>query len=250
MKLLVDIGNGRVKWATAAADSLRGPFPFAGMDVEGARPHAESWASAWARLTPTEVRVCNVAASDVLAGLTNWVRDYWGLSVREIRPSASAGGVRNGYNDPAALGADRWANLLGARALLGARDAVIVDAGTAVTVDGLRADGGHIGGAIFAGLAASRTGLTTAAPRLPEADAGADVPAFETMSAVTAGTRLALVGAINRVTKAVAADLDRPVWLLTGGDGEWLSSAEPGWRYAPLLTMRGLLAAGGVACAG
>ncbi len=60
-------------------------------------------------------------------------------------------GVTNGYPEPASLGVDRWLNLLGTAGLV-QQDAIIVDVGSAITVDLLRADGQHLGGAILPGF--------------------------------------------------------------------------------------------------
>ncbi|MFV2032152.1 MAG: type III pantothenate kinase [Gammaproteobacteria bacterium] len=60
-------------------------------------------------------------------------------------------GVKNAYSEPATLGIDRWLNLLGAAGLI-QQDAIIIDAGSAITIDLLRADGMHLGGAILPGF--------------------------------------------------------------------------------------------------
>ena len=62
----------------------------------------------------------------------------------------SAGGIRNAYPEPAKLGVDRWLAMLGGHAL--ERGAVcVVSVGTAMTIDGVDADGRHLGGVIVPG---------------------------------------------------------------------------------------------------
>lgn len=249
MKLLVDIGNSRVKWALARAGAItEGPFAFA-------RPGDASdaaFAIAWGALSPpAAVAVCSVAGPGGTDALAAWTRAQWGLAPYELRPCRRAGALVNGYRDPGALGADRWANLLGARALLGAADAIVVDAGTAVTVDALRGDGRHLGGAILAGLEAGRAGLRAAAPALPAAIDDAGLPADTPGGAIGAGTLVGLAGAIERLAAAVGSDLERPRRVVTGGDAgrlaPWLG---PDWALEPLLTLRGVLAATERPCAG
>lgn len=250
MRLLVDLGNSRVKWALERAGSFEGPFGFARADADA----AAAFDRAWEGLEPDGVVFCSVAGASATGIFRSWLEDRWQLSATEIAAQAQAGAVRSSYRNPAALGADRWANLLGARALLGAADVIVVDAGTAVTVDALRADGRHVGGAIFAGLAAARAGLAQAAPALADAcrrDSDTDLPAIDTDAAVSAGTRAALAGAVERVARSVGAELERPACLLTGGDGAALAALlGDGWKHEPLLTMQGLLAAGEMTCAG
>ncbi|MCP3690402.1 MAG: type III pantothenate kinase, partial [Gammaproteobacteria bacterium] len=61
------------------------------------------------------------------------------------------GSVVNGYSSPESMGVDRWLALLGA-ADVEQHDAIVVDAGSAITVDLLRGDGQHLGGAILPGF--------------------------------------------------------------------------------------------------
>lgn len=248
MKLLVDIGNCRLKWALAERDALRGPYFLSGASEDITR----GFGTAWSELQPEAVVFCSVAGSAVAAALREWAGRQWRLDAVEIRSRARAGVLMNGYREPERLGADRWANLHGARALLGAADTIIVDAGTAVTVDALRADGRHLGGAILAGLAAGRAGLGAAAPMLPPAGDATDLPATDTAGAIAGGTLAGLAGAIERVALEVGRDLQQPVRLLTGGDGATLRARlGDHWHHDELLTLRGVgAAAEAMACAG
>ncbi|MCP4490503.1 MAG: type III pantothenate kinase [Gammaproteobacteria bacterium] len=63
----------------------------------------------------------------------------------------SCDGVVNGYSTPEGMGVDRWLALLGAADIV-ERDVIIVDAGSAITVDLLRNNGQHLGGAILPGF--------------------------------------------------------------------------------------------------
>ena len=60
-------------------------------------------------------------------------------------------GVKNAYRDPGRLGADRWMALIAAAEMVSG-NAIVLDAGSAITVDLLRADGQHLGGAILPGI--------------------------------------------------------------------------------------------------
>ncbi len=71
--------------------------------------------------------------------------------LHRLQPQAQVGKVITAYADPRGIGVDRWLALLGA-AKLSQSDAIIVDAGSAITVDLLKADGKHLGGAIMPGF--------------------------------------------------------------------------------------------------
>ncbi|MDZ7787619.1 MAG: type III pantothenate kinase [Halofilum sp. (in: g-proteobacteria)] len=247
MRLVIDIGNSRIKWALGAAGELSAPASFARPRAD----HDDAWERAWGHLRPEGVTVCSVAGRRSVAVLRDWVERRWAVPFHEVRAREHCGPIVNAYADPASLGADRWANLLGARAARGPLDCIIVDAGTAVTVDALRADGRHLGGAIFAGLSASRAGLRSAAPALPAAHDEAPLPSDNTAGAIGGGTLIGLAGAIERVAMVVGGRLTAPERILTGGDAERLAPwLDAGWSSDPLLTLRGLLHSGDAACAG
>ena len=142
MRLVLDLGNSRFKWAltnarvwTPGAARSYDDFPAVLDSVLGgiAAPDAAAFVS-----VTTAARV---------AQLGQWLRARWNIEPRQIRAGASALGVTNTYQPPERLGADRWAALIAARAHQ--RGAVcVVDAGTAVTIDALDAHGVFRGGAI------------------------------------------------------------------------------------------------------
>lgn len=68
-----------------------------------------------------------------------------------LLPKAHCGKVENAYPEPSGMGVDRWLAILGAAALT-TKDAMIIDAGSAITIDLLKADGRHLGGAILPGF--------------------------------------------------------------------------------------------------
>lgn len=247
MRLLIDIGNSRIKWAVWANGELSLPGGFARPRAD----HDEAWEREWGHLSPMSVTVCSVAGRQSVAVLRGWVERRWAVPFTEVRARERCGPIINAYADPASLGTDRWVNLLGARAAFGAVDTIIVDAGTAVTVDALCADGRHLGGAILAGLSASRAGLRSAAPALPAAHDEAPLPSDNTAGAIGGGTLIGLAGAIERVATAVGGRLAAPERILTGGDADRLAPwLDAGWSLDPLLTLRGLLHSGDATCAG
>lgn len=238
MKLLVDIGNSRVKWTLAHGTELEPPRICA---------HA-ACAEAWTGLRLGSVLYCSVAQADderrALAALGD-------SPAYRVRARAHGAGVINGYHSPGQLGADRWASLLGARALWPGQNLVIVDAGSALTVDGLRRDGQHVGGAIMAGYHALRAGVTAAAPILPATGGAIRLPARSTEDALETGAWWGLAGAVERLVAGVGEQLGPFEVLLTGGDAGRLRPLLPDhWHIDATLALRGLLAAEEAGCAG
>ena len=121
------------------------------------------------------------------------------------------------YDTVATLGADRWLAAFAAHRRCGA--AVVVDCGTATTVDVVTAAGVYLGGAIAPGPAAMAAGLRDAASALPTADlnAAVAVPAKSTQASVDAGVLLGWVGAVERLVQDARAAAPDARLLVTGG---------------------------------
>lgn len=205
--LAIDAGNSRIKWGlhTDEAWRARGWTPTAQPQLE----------ASWAGLPPPErIVASNVAGSAVAQALEAACR-LWPVSPRFIGAQAAQCGVSNGYADPRQLGSDRWAALITARHLFPGCDVLVVQAGTAVTIDTLAADGRFRGGLILPGLdlmldalARNTAGL---APRRGKVAAFPD----NTADAMFSGAANAIAGAVERAYRALAT---QPVCLLSGGD--------------------------------
>jgi type III pantothenate kinase len=191
MILCLDAGNSRLKW---------GLRDSAGWHAQGALDHLQIGELAGALpARPCRIVACNVAGEKVAAQIEALAV---GLAVPLdwLRSSASAGGVVNGYDNPAQLGADRWAALIGARGLHSGA-ALVVMAGTATTVDFLDAQGVFRGGLILPGLDLMRLALARNTAGLPEACGVYRELPTNTDDAIVSGCIAATVGAVERMAK-------------------------------------------------
>ncbi|NIR59288.1 MAG: type III pantothenate kinase [Gammaproteobacteria bacterium] len=241
MRLLLDVGNSRLKWAfiDGAALTHRGEALHAGSLFA---PLVEE---AWSDFpSPDTVLVSNVAGEDFASQLADYTRTTWGVTPELITPAAQAFGVTNAYTEPAQLGADRWAALVAAHHEPGG-PACIVDCGSAVTIDALNADGGHLGGLILPGLSMMRQCLAERARGVAVRAGGegnVSLLARDTQDAVIGGTLYALVAALDRITADVVAELGGGAHrILTGGDAAQLLPLLQGrWQHEPDLVLKGL----------
>ncbi|ROR34976.1 type III pantothenate kinase [Inmirania thermothiophila] len=238
MILLVDIGNTHLRWGVWREGALHPGGAVARGGGEGRLREA------WAGLAPpARVAVSNVGGEAAAAQVRAASLALWGLEPRLLRPTAACAGVVNAYPRPDRLGADRWAALLAARARA-PQGAVVVDCGSAITVDGLDAAGRHLGGVILPGLGrmyrilAHEIGLDA----LPLAEAGTEIPVTDTAPAVANGALCAALGGLLRAAAAVEARLGpAPARLITGGDAVLLAPhLGPGWTLAPHLVLEGV----------
>jgi type III pantothenate kinase len=127
------------------------------------------------------------------------------------------------YETPHTLGADRWVGALAAWRLHGR--AVVLDCGSATTVNLVDADGTFRGGAIAPGLRALAAGMAAATPALPapDLDAAIAMPPRATQAAVDTGVLLGWCGLVERLAAAALHASRGPATLVvTGGNAERL----------------------------
>lgn len=211
MILLVDAGNTRIKWRVIETG------PGAGPVAEGVVAHEEIGSLHGVfRLHPRLRRLvgCNVAGPEV-AGRIAELAAAAGLVPEWLTPTARCCGVRNLYDDPAHLGADRWAALIGARRVH-AGAALVVTAGTATTMDLLAADGAFLGGLILPGVDLMQRALAMRTAQLPLASGRFSPTPRNTADAIHTGCLQAQAGAVERMFRQLAGQ-PGALCLLGGG---------------------------------
>lgn len=187
--LLLDAGNTRIKWAFAKDGAWLAQGAAAVEDEPALR-------QAFAALPrPARILACNVAGAAVAERLRAACA-AWNCGVEFIAAQAEQCGVRNGYADPGQLGSDRWAALVGAWAEARAA-CLVVNCGTATTIDALSASGEFRGGLILPGLDMMRRSLADGAAQLQLARGNWDDFPRNTADAMYSGALKATIGAIR-----------------------------------------------------
>lgn len=213
MLLCLDCGNTRLKWgATDAATN-------ASWLAQGALTLAEIErlpAKIAGLPKPKRIVGCCVAAPEIRAALED-VAQKLDAPLLWSESQATQCDVRNGYDHPGQLGADRWAALIGARQMH-AGACLVANAGTATAVDVLDADGLFRGGIILPGLDLMRTSLARGTAGLPSGGGGFSFHALpgNTRDAIASGCLLSTAGAIDRMFALIAGE-PAPLCLLSGG---------------------------------
>jgi type III pantothenate kinase len=233
--LVIDAGNSAVKWAISDRDGHR--FLGTGIEASGAAAVLdERLLGAWSGLRFRGVFATCVASAEVGRAIERAVRAACGLEVRWFGPQPHFEGrglghgvaLLNGYRDPLQLGADRWHALIAACAKFPDQSLVVASAGTATTVDCVRAEpyaaAVFVGGVIAPGPALMRAALAQGTARLPRVEeAAAPVAhAIDSEHAIASGVHYAQLGLVENVVREFAAELERaaiepPRLLLTGG---------------------------------
>ena len=223
--LLVDIGNTFVKWGRYRA-AARGPAADNCLDAGHALlAEIPELASAWRPLhAPHRVVISNVAGTRARSTMIR-VLEVWpdAPAPHWIVSQAEQCGVRNGYRNPAQLGSDRWAAMIGARALVDGRSALVVVCGTAATIDFVDAGGAFTGGVILPGVGLMIRSLHQGTAGLPDADGQFSEHPQQTVDAIVSGCQHALAGAVERLYHLHHASHPELECLVSGGGAKALA---------------------------
>ncbi|BAL23013.1 type III pantothenate kinase [Azoarcus sp. KH32C] len=214
MILLIDAGNTRIKWAVLDGDTWLANDALAHGAV------GELRAIAAAHPGVTRIFGANVAGPQVAAAIADAL-DGLAPPPQWLQSSAQSCGVINAYDNPRQLGCDRWAALIGARAQH-AGAGLVVNAGTATTVDVLDADGHFRGGIILPGERLMRRSLAGNTAQLPFSEGRYTATPRNTADAIASGCLNAQAGAIERMFRHVADQADA-CCLLSGGGADALA---------------------------
>ena len=236
--LAVDAGNTRVKWG------LHEERSFA---QEGWCGHAEleQLDARWESLdAPDAVVIANVAGEAIGAYLGRCCK-RWGQEPVWVQGRETQCGVTNSYDEPAQLGPDRWAALIGAHATQSG-NCIVVCMGTATTIDALTSSGVFLGGMILPGMDMMHESLATGTARLgPE---HGELVAFprSTKDAITTGAIRATCSAIGHMVDEMRlAGHENAVIVATGGAASAFSSAcRHSLMFSEKLVLRGLVCIG------
>ncbi len=242
MILVIDAGNSRVKWGWLETEGEGTPrwasiatVPL--IEFAAASDHVNPFSVT--HEDPERIVISNVAGEGAHQLLVNWT------SIFEAEPlwlkaQAERCGVRNGYEKPELLGADRWAALIAARALHHGAS-LVVNAGTATTVDMLAADGSFLGGAILPGVDLMRFVLHEHTGRLPLAEGSYRETPRNTVDAIETGCRHAQAGAVEWMYRVFREVAPAPLCIVAGGAGRVLvDQLSMPRRYVENLVLDGL----------
>lgn len=232
MKLLIDAGNTRIKLARVSDAGW----------LSGGELHTQQAADLPQYFADypdvQQVWVSNVAGDAVAQHIRaacatrHWMPQF-------IVARASQCGVSNGYAQPGQLGSDRWAALLAAwHQVRGS--CLVVNCGTATTVDALSATGEFIGGLILPGVELMQRSLCDATAQLSAAQGVYRPFPLDTASAMLSGAVQASCGAVER-QHALLGDAAVPVLLSGGAAGMLQAHLGVPLRVVDNLVLQGLL---------
>jgi len=150
--------------------------------------------------------------------------------------------VTTDVKTPETTGVDRVLACLGGISIAPGRNVIVVDCGTATTVNVMTSDRCFRGGMIFPGrrmLAASLHKGTAALPEVVPVDSGISV-GKSTWEALGSGVAAALLGGIDRAVRTALDEFPDASVFITGGDAAFVGQAFPSFQRKDWLTLLGL----------
>lgn len=214
--LLIDVGNSAIKAQFWQQGQLRSSCRI--RTGPGWKICFKNYLSG---IAPVNCHYAGVPGTAIKQELWALLESHFAGNLHRMLPLKRAGRVVNAYPDPLGMGVDRWLALLGTAGLTD-RDAIVVDAGSAITVDLLKADGRHLGGAILPGFRTSRERfmeiLSVADFSHVDIDR-LDSPGLTTEQCIHINHDLEDTGYLDRLIENWSAYLSRDaVLVLSGGD--------------------------------
>jgi type III pantothenate kinase len=230
-RLLLDAGNTRLKWAVVE-DGV--------WQAHGSADYADLSALSQALTTTTECYIASVTRSQHENQVSALLAPF-SIVPKWLKAEARFSDVSNNYSDPQQLGVDRWMSLIAARQRTHA-PALVVSAGTAMTVDALSADGEFLGGLIVPGFAMMQQALQQGTSQVSEVAGVWQAFPRNTADAVQSGVVAAMCGAIRLQQARLAALAEcAPNCFLTGGEaGKLLPHLGMPAEYVPALVLEGI----------
>lgn len=270
MNLLIDIGNTRLKWGC----ENKGRIEQTGF-INSLRLSRSLLDQSMSSIDkPKSVWISSVVSSSIHKVLVEWLLQRYQLHAQVIKVRQPVVGFSNAYADLDALGVDRWVAAIGARKCVeaknGARkcveaknrarkcaeakdrsperpkakDIIIIDVGTAITVDCLTADNVFQGGVIYPGSRLMHDSLIGGTSGIKSQFSETDQIIGKTTSeCVNSGIAFGVAGAVERIVAEMLGSIGAATQIvLTGGGAQALSDkTNLDALYEPDLVLHGLM---------
>jgi len=259
MQLLIDQGNSSIKWCFYSnqvdgehedGTDFEDKYTFMGnLSIEGMEFPVNSGsldeleAEVKARSDNIDgIYISSVQKQTKLQIIVDGIKQYTSAPVEIVRTANDYQGLKNSYEQIEKMGVDRWLVMLACWQQL-KTGFIVVDAGSAMTLDIVDKSGQHLGGHIVPGLALQKQALQYGTDRVnfdQEAKAVAFEPGTSTDEAVQNGCLTVLSSYITAMYQQYNVNESLPL-VITGGDAVVLSEAlNVEHEVVPGLVLKGL----------
>ncbi len=238
MKLYVDLGNSLIKWGTLHETHNRCHSKTMTPELQLVSDSHKLMLERWLVLVKNKrwltdeienkalsaVIVSSVSQNKNLTLLQNYIQQLYGINCVIQGTEKSWQNLSNGYDRPEQMGVDRWLAMIAAWHKFH-QACLVVDCGTAITLDAIDAQGQHLGGHIVPGFQLLQKNLIAATARVklhPDKKSGEDLKAVYgdgTSEAVRLGTQFMIEDYLLNRWRQFHKVQQNGLLLVTGGDG-------------------------------
>ena len=230
MKLVIDIGNTAVKLALFEEKELLRTIRFEECSLSNVRNF----------ITKQDVKrtiLCSVRKFD--NDIQEIIKEYKAFVVNEktLLP------VKIIYKNPENLGVDRIANVVAASIIYSAKNVLVFDFGSCLTVDFIKSSNKYIGGRISPGLKMRYKSLHYFTDKLPLCDVTLEDNYIgnDTISSIICGVQRGMVDEVSSIINTFIKENNSTVVVFTGGDCFFFEKAVKNTIFAdPFLVLKGL----------
>ena len=241
MKLLLDIGNSSVNWASEKESRFlsQGSFMYNKNNFENSLQKNISITK-----STSKILVSNVAGLNIFNSLNSWAEKNGPLELWQSCIEKKFKGLKTSYTKTEQMGVDRWLSMVACWERYQS-SLCVVSCGTALTIDSIDHEGNHLGGYILPGIELMQKSLIKNTENINfiiDCDPSIDY-ASDTKSAVNNGAFLSLISSIDRVVNKFKLELGgAPKCVIYGGNAQLIKPLlEQKFKYEPNLVLHGLL---------
>jgi type III pantothenate kinase len=215
MNLIVDIGNTRTKLSI----TRRG-------EILAREQASDEGVQAMLGLLEAFPQTSSAIVSSVRTGIEGLLEQLRARIPRVLELSAATAiPIRVDYRTPETLGMDRIAAAVGAWSLYPGKELLVIDAGTAITMDRVSGEGIFLGGKISPGLRMRFEALHSFTDKLPLVDSSTPwtFPGKETREAIAAGVLEGIVYEMAGTIESLNQQYPQLQVIITGGDADFFA---------------------------
>ena len=251
MILCLDVGNSHIYGGVFEGDQLKMTFRKTSKQGSSSDEYGLFFRGVLREngFDPDGVRnvaLCSVVP-EVIYSISNGCQKYFNQSPFVLKAGAKTG-LKILYRNPLEVGSDRIANAIAATQMFPDEDLLVLDLGTATTVDAISAGRDYLGGVIIPGLRMSMEALDRGTARLSSVEIRKADRCLgrSTAASIQSGLYYGHLGALREIMSGVredAFDGRQPRVIATGGFSSLFADTGLFNQAVPDLVLRGLLTA-------
>lgn len=212
MLLAIDCGNSYLKWGLHTGSEW---ITKDSVCVDELSLLKSQWREL--KFTPSAIIISNVKNNDLYEHLSSLV-SIWSVKPHWISSLPFQCGVTNGYIEASQLGSDRWASLIAVKHLVN-QPCLVINVGTAMTIDAISKTGQFFGGIILPGPDLILQSLNTHTDQLSDKEGCYQDFPTSTINATFSGLIHSTIGSIDRMRNIFSSTLNHSVehCIISGG---------------------------------